>query len=222
MIFTLTIVLSVVSTYAQDCKNYYYLQNNKTVEMSIYDKKGDLNGRLVYTVSGVANTGSLTTANVQSEMFDKKGKTIAKGTSVMKCNGGMMMINMKMIMPAPQTEQFSQASVKAEDFYIEYPVNMAKGDQLKDATLTMNMDNNGLQQSLTMTISDRKVENKEKITTPAGTWDCYKISYKTKMSIKIMNVGVPVNMDGTEWYSPGFGVVKTTSKYGATEITSIR
>lgn len=190
--------------------------------MSIYDKKGDLNGRLVYTVSGVANTGSLTTANVQSEMFDKKGKTIAKGTSVMKCNGGMMMINMKMIMPAPQTEQFSQASVKAEDFYIEYPVNMTKGDQLKDATLTMDMDNNGLQQSLTMTISDRKVENKEKITTPAGTWDCYKISYKTRMSIKIMNVGVPVNMDGTEWYSPGFGVVKTTSKYGATEITSIR
>lgn len=222
MVLTFTIVLSVVSTYAQDCKNYYYLQNNKTVEMSIYDKKGDLNGRLVYTVSGVANTGNLTTANVQSEMFDKKGKTIAKGTSVMKCNGGMMMINMKMIMPAPQTEQFSQASVKAEDFYIEYPVNMTTGDQLKDATLTMDMDNNGLQQSLTMTISDRKVENKEKITTPAGTWDCYKISYKSKMSIKVMNVGVPVNMDGTEWYSPGFGVVKTTSKYGATEITSIR
>jgi hypothetical protein len=155
-------------------------------------------------------------------MFDKNGKTVATGNSVMKCNGGVMMINMKMSIPQPQAEQFSQANVKAEDFYIEYPLNMVKGDQLKDGNLTMNMDNNGLQQSLTMTVNNRRVEDKEKITTPAGTWDCYKISYKSKLSIRMMGVGIPVNMDGVEWYAPGFGVVKTQSKHGATEISAIK
>ena len=221
-IFALVCVLSVISMHAQDCKHYYYLQNNKTIEMSIYDKKGDVNGKLVYTIDGVANAGGLTTANVQSHVFDKKGRTIAKGTSVMKCNGGVLMINMKMMMPTPQAEQFSQTNVKAQDFYIEYPTDMGKGDQLKDGTLSMDVDNNGIPQSLTMTISDRKVEDKEKVTTSAGSWDCYKISYKSKMTIRMMGVGVPVNMDGTEWYAPGFGVVKTQSKHGGTEITSIK
>ena len=42
------------------------------------------------------------------------------------------------------------------------------------------------------------------------------------MSIRIMGVGVPVNMEGTEWYAPGFGVVKSVSKHGSTEITSVK
>jgi hypothetical protein len=38
----------------------------------------------------------------------------------------------------------------------------------------------------------------------------------------MMGVGIPVNMDGVEWYAPGFGVVKTQSKHGATEISAIK
>jgi hypothetical protein len=216
-------ILAVLGTDAQDCKNYIYLQNNKTVEMSIYDKKGEVNGRLVYTISDVKNSGNTTIANVQSQVFDKKGKTLGKGTSVMKCTDGIMMINMKMAIPIPQTEQSIQSSVKAEDYYMEYPTNMNKGDQLKEGNLTMDMENNGLQQTVTMTVFDRKVEDKEKVTTPAGTWDCFKISYKSKMNIKMMGVGVPaVNMDGEEWYAPGFGIIKTHSKHGGTEIVSIK
>jgi hypothetical protein len=221
-ILALTLLLHGANLHSQDCKTYYYLQNNKTVEMSLYDKKGDMSGRLVYSITDVINSNNLTTATMQSQIFDKKGRTIAKGNGVMKCNGGVMMINMKMMIPTPQAEQFSKANAKTDDFFIEYPVNMNKGDQLKDGTMNMEMDNNGLQQSITMTVYDRKVEDKEKVTTPAGAWDCYKISYKSKMTVKIMGVGVPMNLDGTEWYAPGFGVVKTNSKHGSTEITSIK
>jgi DUF3108-like len=221
-LFVLICISVAVNSYSQECNNYYYLQNKKTVEMAIYDKKGDVNGRLVYSIGEVTNSDGYLTANVQSEMFDKKGRTIAKGNSVMKCNGGVMMINMKMIMPVPQTEQYSQASVKTQDFFIEYPTNMNKGDQLKDGNLSMEINNNGVPQSITMAIYDRKVEDKEKVTTPAGSWDSYKISYKTKMSIKIMGAGIPVTMEAIEWYAPGFGVVKTQSKQGGTELTSIK
>lgn len=221
-LLTLLLVLNVLILDAQDCSNYYYLQNNKTVEMSLFDKKGDLAGRLVYSIADVKNSNSTTTATVQSQMLDKKGRTIATGNSVMKCNGGVMMINMKMSIPIPQAEQFSQSTAKTDDFFIEYPVNMSTGDALKEGTLNMDMNNNGMQQSVSMTIFDRKVEDKEKVTTPAGTWDCYKISYKSKMSIKMMGVGIPMNTEGVEWYAPGFGVVKTNTKQGSTELTSIK
>ena len=82
-ILLLALLFTFSSSYAQDCSNYYYMQNNKTVEMSIFDKKGAMAGRLVYSISDVTNSNSMATASVKSEMFDKKGRTIAKGSSVM-------------------------------------------------------------------------------------------------------------------------------------------
>ena len=46
-------LVSSLTTLGQDCKNYYFLQNNKTVEMTITNKKGDVTGKQVYTISGV-------------------------------------------------------------------------------------------------------------------------------------------------------------------------
>ena len=97
------------------------------------------------------------------------------------------------------------------------------GDALKDAKMHLDMENaSGMKQSVDMEVFDRKVVAKEKVTTPAGSWDCFKITYKSKMRIKTMGIGMPMNIEGTEWFAPGFGVVKTESKHGGTEIVAIR
>ena len=106
--------------------------------------------------------------------------------------------------------------------YIEYPASMQPGDQLKDANMNLEIDNSGMKQSVVMVVNNRKVEAKESVTTTAGTWECFKITSKNKISIKTMGVGIPVNFDSTEWYAPGFGIVKTESKHGGTAVTSIK
>jgi len=215
-------LLCSLATFAQDCVGYYFLQNNKTIEMAILNKKGDQSAKQVYTVSNVNNSGDATTADLTSEMFDKKGKSMAKSNAKIKCTGGIMMVDMKMSIPTQAGGPSVNSDVKAENIFIEYPSSMNIGDALKDATMHMDMDNNGMKQSVDMEVFDRKVEGKEKITTPAGSWDCYKISYKSKMRIKTMGIGMPMNIEGTEWFAPGFGVVKTSSKHGGTEIVAIR
>jgi hypothetical protein len=214
-------LLFSTTVFAQNCMNYYLLQNNKTIEMTIYNKKGEPGGKQVYSVSGLSTSAGATTATIKSEMFDKKGKSLATSTNNIKCSGGVMMMNMKMMLPQQQQEQLGKTEATAESVYIEYPAGMAVGDNLKDANFTMDMNTSGMQQSVTMNITDRKVEGKEKITTSAGSWDCYKITYKARMAIKTMGIGIPINMNGTEWFAPGFGVVKTQSNYGGTEITAI-
>lgn len=209
-------------TYSQNCSGYYFLQANKTIEMAIYNKKGDVTATQKYTVSNVSNAGDVTTADVNTEMVDKKGKPIAKGASRMKCTGGVVMVDMKMSMPM-QPGQNYETDVKAEDVYIEYPSSMSVGDQLKDAKMHLDMNGaNGMKQTVDMEVTERKVEGKEKVTTTAGSWDCFRITQKTKMRIKTMGIGMPMNIDATEWYAPGFGIVKTESKHGKTEIVSIK
>lgn len=207
---------------AQDCKTYYYLQNNKTIEMTFYNKKGDETGKQVYTVTDVKNGGGTTTGQLSSEMFDKKGKSFAKAKGTIQCKGGVMMVDMKMSLPAAQQEQFGTTDAKADNIYMEYPASMNIGDQLKDATMDMEIENKGMKQSVSMVVNNRKVEGKESVTTPAGTWECYKISYKSKITIRTMGIGIPVNIEGTEWFAPRFGIVKTQSKHGGTAITSIK
>jgi len=218
----LSLILFAQLAWSQDCKNYFFLQNNKTVEMTIYNKKGEANGKQIYKVTDVKENGGSTTAAVSSEMFDKKEKSIAKGNSQITCNGGVMMVDMKMMLPQQQSEQFSKADAKAQNVYIEYPAKINVGDNLKDGVMDMDIDNNGMKQSLHMEVTNRKVEGKESVTTTAGTWDCYKITYKSKLNVKTVGIGIPMTFDGTEWYAPGFGVVKTESKYGGTAITAIK
>ena len=211
-----------VGLHAQDCKQYFFLQSNKTIEMSMYNKKGDPAGKTVYIISDVQNAGGVTTGTINSEIFDKKGKSVAKAVNNVKCTGGVMQMDMKMMIPQQQMEQFKNMEMKAESNYLEYPANMKEGDQLKDANFTMTAQNGPVPYNMDMKISERKVLGKESVTTPAGTWECFKISSKSKINMK-MGINIPMNFETTEWYAPGFGIVKSeNSKGGGTEITAVR
>ena len=215
-------LLTSLASFSQDCKNYFFLQNNKTIEMSIYSKKGDVSGRQVYTVSNYSGNAGGASATVNAEMFDKNGKSIGKSNSAIKCSKGIMMMDMKLSMPQTQSSPLGNTDAKAESFYLEYPSSMNTGDNLKDGHMEVTVDNKGMNQTITLDVTNRKVDAKEKITTTAGSWDCFKITNSTKMKVKTMGIGIPMNMEVTEWFAPGFGVVKTQSKYGETAITSIK
>ena len=209
--------------FSQDCANYYYLQNNKTIEMTISNKNGKESGKMTYVVSDSKKNGSAVTATINSEFVDAKGKTITKATNNVKCENGVMQMNMKTFIPAAQMEQMKSGTATANDVYLEYPANMNVGDQLKDGQFNMDYEStSGLKSSIEISITERKVEGKESVTTPAGTWECYKITSENKIVSKIAGIGIPIRMSVTEWYASGFGVIKTESKTGKTEITSIK
>jgi hypothetical protein len=75
----------------------------------------------------------------------------------------------------------------------------------------------------------RTVSGKETVTSPAGTWEAYVISYDGAMKTKMAGIGLPAsNFTVKEWFVPGIGVVKseTASKsgkvIGSTLLTSIK
>lgn len=201
--------------------NYYYLQNNKTITLAIYDKKGAENGKYVYKVSGLTKSGSTSTARVQSAVYDKKGNELGGGKGSMQCKNGQLMVDMKMMMNPQQASQFNDAEVDGKGVYLEYPFSMTVGQTLNDADFDMDVKmRTGINANVKFDIANRKVEAKESITTPAGTWDAYKITSDQKMVMSIMPI--PFKMHVTEWFVPNFGVVRTESKWGKTELVSVQ
>lgn len=209
--------------YAQDCSTNFYMQENKTIEITILNRKGIVTGKTLYIVSKVENQGLAKTASVQSEFFDAKGKSLNKAVNKIKCENGILMMDMKIFIPAAQQEQMISASASTSEVYLEYPAVMKVGDELKDGQFHLDFENtSGIKSSLDISITGRKVLGQETITTSAGTWNCFKISANNKITTRIAGIGLPIKATTTEWFAPGFGVVKTESAGGSTEITAIK
>ncbi|HZY39268.1 MAG TPA: hypothetical protein VFE53_21575 [Mucilaginibacter sp.] len=234
LISGLIITLQVL---AQDCTKYLYLQKDKTIEMTGYNKKGDVTMKSVSKVSNVNTSGGVTTANVVSQVYDKNGKLLGTSSVDYKCNGGT--VSMQMHIEAgqqskqPTTMNFNMSG----DANGEYPQNMQVGDHLPDHTSQMQMANG---MTTTIKVTDRMVAAKESVTTPAGTWDCFKITYKTSSSTAfnkggsdstsaatspLAKLGLKMpssTSESTIWVAAGVGMIKSETKNSVLELTAIR
>src|SRR4030095_7784991 len=186
LIIVFAFLLFAKNIFSQDCSNYYFLQNNKTIEMTITNNKGIESGKMIYVVSNSTKNGNSISATINSEFVGANGQTIKKGTNDVRCSNGVMQMNMKVFIPPAQLEQMKTGTANINDVYLEYPSNMNVGDQLKEGQLRMDYESSsGLKSSIEISITERKVEGKETVTTTAGTWECYKISAKNKIVSKI-------------------------------------
>jgi hypothetical protein len=238
-LFLIAFVLLAHFARSQDCSQYLLLQQNKTIEMSIYNKKGDPDGRKVYSVSNVSSAGGTTTGTVNAQLFDKKDKSMASSTCTMKCTGGVFMADLRLSLPPQQAGRAVSATITGDGF-VEYPSGMKAGDTLKRATMILSSSsgpgaappsgppgppappNPFAPGNITVAIFDRTVLGRDTVTTAAGHWNCVKISFKSKVSFKVGPFPTNINIDGIEWYAPGVGIIKSQTEHGFTAITSIK
>lgn len=186
--------------------------------MQMTNNRGKETGKIIYKITNVTGNGASSTVNQQ--VFDAKGKSVTTSTNKIKCSNGVMMMDIKSFYnPAPGQQQ--QLNVRGEEVYIQYPSNMLVGATLPDGTASFTTSGGAVNGEMEMSMTNRKVEAQENITTPAGTWNCFKISYKMEIKTKVAGISIPMRFEMTEWFAPNFGIVKSTSKYGDTQIVSI-
>ena len=81
--------------------------------------------------------------------------------------------------------------------------NAAPETKLPNKTLRVNMG----PQTFTFNLWEGKVKGTESITTPAGTFDCFKLTYTMKINMGADSQKYYV----TEWYAKGIGLVKSVN-----------
>ena len=211
--YVLTLMFTVVTSVvlmAQDCQTFLFMTNNAEVQMTIYDKKGKPSGVQTWKVGEVKKDGTDFVSTINTSFKDEKGKEIANSSGTYKCNGGILQADMKMAMPQQQVETMKPTEAKMTGAYLEYPYNMSVGQQLKDAQMNVDMDmKNGMVSKVSFKEINRKVDAKEQITTPAGSWEAYIIKYDGNMRTEMAGIGIPFNFSVKEWFVPGVGIVKS-------------
>lgn len=198
-----------LALFGQDCAAMYdYFQEGVTLEYTNYNKKGKVESVMTQKVMAIEEEADTLIATFDLSSTDEKGKELFRNSFPVKCHAGVIYMDMRSIIPP------NQGSADGQDMQIEvqstdmvFPPDMKPGQTLPDAEMQMTMRMGGMQlMSTRYTISNRKVEAEESITTAAGTYKCLKISYD--LEYKLLGTRT---IHTEYWYSTAVGMVQTIS-----------
>ena len=152
---------------------YLLLTNNTEVEMSMFDKKNESLGKVVYKV--LSSNGK--EARVSSKVFNEKGKELSVGEGTYKCDGNSFSFDMKAMLSGDQAMNMKDMEVKTNNVTLNYPSNMTVGTTLPDNEFTADTFLATMRlMGMSFKVTNRKVERKECITMPTRTFDYFKIT----------------------------------------------
>ncbi|MFP4846852.1 hypothetical protein [Winogradskyella sp. PE311] len=205
----LIFLISLNGGFAQnDCKPYIPTKKGTQWELTNYTGKGKVTGKTSYEVIDKIVEGNSATFTINSKSYDKKDKLVFEGEFTAKCIDGVFDIDMDFKMDGNQLKQYKDMALEVDASKLDLPsLDSATGTKLKDGNLTIKAGTDSpISFNMTIDITEREVENREELTTPAGSFDCVVISQKisTKMVVRIKSAS-------KEWYAENIGLVRSES-----------
>ncbi len=201
---------------AQDCNTYYPLKEGVRLEYAMYDKKDKPEGTQWQEVTGVRETSDGVEAKMKIGFVDKKGKPVYETEYGFVCDGNVIRVDYQSLMAGPAMEQFKDMEVELTGTDLEIPNNLHEEQDLKDASVTMKINMGGMNMNSVVEMTNRRVEKMEKVTTPAGTFDCAVLYSETRSKMMMADRTFP----SRTWMAKDVGVVKSESYNKKGEVVS--
>jgi len=219
LITTLIMLLAMTVIGQVNCSKYYPFGEGTISEYEMLNKKNKPEGTFKYTVNKVSNSVGITTATINSELFDKKGNAVMSSEFDMSCDGNAVSMDFKSMMNAGMIKQFQNSEVEMTGTNMDVPNNLSPGQNLPDAGIKVTVNMSGITMNMTTDITDRKVANTETITTPAGMFDCVVITQSSSGKMMMARF----NSTQKTWLAEGVGMVKTEdyNKNGKLQSTTV-
>jgi hypothetical protein len=208
-IFLLLSGLSIV-TMASDCSFYIPFKENSGIEYQSFNHRDRLQGSQRVTVVKVEDNAGETIATMRSESFDQRDKELFQSEFMVTCTGNQIMIDIQSLLDANMMQGFQGMEMEIESTDIILPGKLTVGQQLPEAEMRMKVSTSGMTiADMTLRMANRTVDGMETITVPAGTFECYKISYDLLTETRSMGIPMRINAKVIEYHAPNQGAVRS-------------
>lgn len=167
------------SVLAGNCGSLLLFKKGTVIEAVSYNKEGEETTRQSSTVLDVAATAAGVTAEVEMKS-NGMGKKENAFTGKYSCDGKNLYVDLSSLFANMDAKG---ATIDGDP--ISFPIRVTEGETLPDVSYSMTVTKAGKQMKTTVFMKNRKVGAKEKVTTPAGTFDCYRISSTTEAEVNI-------------------------------------
>jgi len=205
LIFIVTIFSVTYAVGQDDCEIYYPMKEGAKFQITHYGKSKKKASSVVdYTISKVEKTSKGTVSTMTVAVNEGGKNEIPEQEIQMTCSGNKLSIDFESLMNPELLAQYGDIDYEITGTNLEWPSNLSVGTTLPDAKMDMNISMGGMNMTVSTVITNREVIGKEKVTTPAGTFDCYVMTYNTTVN----TMGMNTEMSSKQWFSKGVGMVK--------------
>lgn len=203
---------------AKSCNDFIWFKEGSFIAFETRAMNEKLIQKSKMTVKRIRHEGGITIASVQAS--DDKGNDFEMEY---KCIGDKMYMDLGAMMreamkkagqigsnKEEMNKVFGKTEIGFTDGFMSFPKKMYVGQELDPVTISIKTSPTPqTTMEIIATQHNRKVVDKEKIVTPAGTFDCLKLSAQLSSSMKIMGMNrkLPTSTEHT-WFAPNIGVVK--------------
>ena len=207
----LMLAFMATDTMAQQCNYFYPTAQGTSLEYTFYNKRDKETGKQVQKVVKSEQKDGATVLTIQASQKDNRAEEAVETTFEVKCDEGNFYMNMSDFASAFNYQQYQgqpNMSVDIESNGLYYPSNLTVGQVLPEGKVQIDIAVNGHNMfGTTVSVINRKVEGKETIETPAGKFECLKISADviTKSAVNSENKTI-------QWLAKGVGMVKSENQ----------
>ncbi|MCK8490505.1 MULTISPECIES: hypothetical protein [Spirosoma] len=194
-VFTLLFIGSLLTnSRAQDCMGIA-LKSGMSFELSTFNAKDKPTGKITYQVKDVHKEGSSTVMDIVAQFQDEKGNQRPPYPIHYTCTGDELVADLSGMAQGMQSSM-KDMEMKLKTNKLVYPRKLSVGQKLDEGKMEADILTNGTpMMNMMMTMSNRQVEGQESVTTPAGTFDTYKIT--SDISYENRPLAIPIPIRGT-------------------------
>lgn len=202
-LMTLISLISINLT-AQNCNDFFSFKKGNCIEYIHNNAKGKTESISKMTISDVSINEGIITLKTDNVYYDDKEKETYTFQQTYYCQDGIISFDMSNMFDPKTMEGYKDMQVSLTSDKLDLPNSLSVGQTLKEGNATMIVSNQGMKlMTMTIRVYNRKVEANETISVPAGTYDCFKITYDVESKVLFKIQG-----KAAEWYAKGIGMVK--------------
>jgi hypothetical protein len=213
LISSFFLVFSFQITFAQNpCEGFFPTKEGTIFEYSSYDKDGELTTIATHEVSFFDDFDGELKGEYTSSIVDFEGEELSATGYEVACKDGKLHVPYTVMLAPGMMEKYVTMDLEIGGEGVLMPASLEKGQSLEDGFTEVKVSTGDVK-LITMTFEpyDRKVVGLETVETPAGKFECYKVTYDLAMKVLITR-----NLKVTDWYAKDIGLVKqkVTNKKG--------
>lgn len=198
------------------CAGLALFQPGAEIVTAVYNDKGEEMSKQKVKVLNVKEKNGISTANcVGQELRTGATDNDAPSHFEYQCDGKNIFFSISSLFN--QDKKKKETGVNAS--LISFPIAVKEGQTLPDARGFINTTKGDKQASMKYVFRNRKVGAREKLTTPAGTFNCYPVSNNVEVELDLPGMDEKakemmkqmqkiMKMSMTTWISPELGIVK--------------
>jgi len=189
----------------QDCTFFYPMEKGTIIELQHFDKKAKPAGSTIQEIMDKQTSAGAIRLTIKNTFFGEKGEELMTSDLTMECKGGVFTFDMDHYLNDEMMAGIEDMDFTIEGNNLEFPADMNVGNVLKDGKISLIVKDMPMM-NMTTKVYNRKVEAIENVSTKAGTFECYKISYDV-----LTDAMIDIRTKGIEWIARDAGAIRTES-----------